>query len=177
VNIQCLKQFPQLLSLTFEDSELKMNDCELILSLIPSLEHFQIVGGTDLADGLRWERLIQMKLLYLKKFEFAVCGNTEIEDSNNVQSLITSFQTPFWIQEKHWFVVCYYFKQSTNYSLYSLPICKLNVRFYPHKDKVSCSTYPDFNHDQTLTDNVHEMQLNLTNLMTIDDENEKVTIN
>lgn len=176
VDIHCLKTSSQLISLTFEDSELQMNDCEFLLSLTPSLEHFQIVGGTDLADGFRWEKFIQMKLLYLKKFQFAVCGNMEFDDLKNVQSLITSFQTPFWIEEKNWFVVCYYFKQSANYSIYSLPICKLNVRFYPHKDKVSYSTYPGFKNDQILTDNVNEMQLNLTNLMAVDDGDETVMI-
>ena len=170
--------YPQLISLSFEDCELDMNHCELILSLIPSLEYLHIIGGTDLSNGSRWEEFIQKKLLNLKTFQFAFCGNTEIlfEDLSDVQSLIVSFQTPFWIEIKQWFVVCYYFKDSANYSLYSLPICKSNVRFYPQKDKISCSTYRDLNTDMSMTDNVQQMQLNLSSLMANQNQNEKVFI-
>lgn len=166
--ISSTKTYPQLISLTFEDSVLNMDDCQSILSLSPSLESFHIVGGTNLVDGLRWEQFIQTKLLHLKTFQFAFCGNSDEinDDASNVGLLITSFQTSFWLQMKRWFVVCYYFKQSTNFSLYSLPICKANVRFYPHRDKISCSTHPNLNEEASSRNNVHEMQLNLTNLMT-----------
>jgi len=171
--------YSQLISLTLEDSELHMDECEIVLSLTPSLEHLHIVGGTNLFDGFHWEKFIQTKLKKLNQFEFAFCGDTKfiLEDSSDIESLITSFRTPFWIENKHWFVVCYYFKDSTNYSLYSLPICKSNVRLYPHKNKISCSTYPNFSNDIKLTDNVHEMQLNLTNLMDEHDGTEKVSYN
>ncbi|CAF3779503.1 unnamed protein product [Rotaria sp. Silwood1] len=167
-----LISYPQLISLTFDDSELNMNECQLILSLTPSLEHFHIVGGTNLNNGLCWEQFIQKKLLKLTKFEFAFCGDTNVifKDSIQVESLISSFRTPFWINNKHWFVVCYYFKESAKYSLYSLPICKSKVRYYPHKDKISCSTYSNFYNDVSMTDNVHEMQLNLTDLMAHHDQ-------
>ena len=167
--------FPQLISLTFEDSVLDMDDCQMILSLTPSLEYFQIVGGTNLVDGTRWEQFIQTKLVHLKQFQFAFCGTAEgiNDEASNVGTLITSFQTPFWLQIKRWFVVCYYFKQSENFSLYSLPICKANVRFYPHRDKISCSTHPDLNQDESSRNNVREMQLNLTNLMANNEEEEE----
>lgn len=162
-----MNTYPQLISLTFEDSVLTMDDCQVILALTPSLQSFHIVGGTNLVDGLRWEEFIRTKLLNLKIFQFAFCGTSDEinDDASNVGSLITSFQTPFWLQVKHWFVVCYYFKQSANFSLYSLPICKANVRFYPHRDKISCSTHPNLNEEASSRNNVHEMQLNLTNLM------------
>ncbi|CAF1200220.1 unnamed protein product [Rotaria sordida] len=166
-DIDSLISYPQLISLTFDDSELNVNECQLILSLTPSLEYLHIVGGTNLSNGFCWEKFIQKKLLKLNKFEFAFCGTTDVrvEDSINVESLITSFRTPFWIDNKHWFVVCYYFKDSANYSIYSLPICKSKVRFYPHEDKITCSTYSNFYNDVSMTDNVREMQLNLTDLM------------
>ncbi len=178
-DIDCSMPYSQLISLTLEDSELHMDECEIVLSLTPSLEHLHIVGGTNLFDGFHWEQFIQRKLKKLNQFEFAFCGDTNLilDDSNDIESLITSFRTPFWIENKHWFVVCYYFKDSTNYSLYSLPICKSNVRLYPHKNKISCSTYSNFSNDITLTDNVHDMQLNLTNLMDEHDGTEKVSYN
>ncbi|CAF2850623.1 unnamed protein product [Rotaria sp. Silwood2] len=172
-----LISYPQLISLTFDDSELNMNECQIILSLTPSLEHFHIVGGRSLSNGLCWEEFIKKKLLKLNKFEFAFCGDTDVifEDSIKVESLMTSFRTPFWIDNKHWFVVCYYFKNSAKYSLYSLPICKSKVRYYPHKDKISCSTYSNFYNDVSMTDSVREMQLNLTNLMAYHDQDVKNT--
>lgn len=159
--------YPQLISLTFEDSELNMKEFQKLLSLTPSLEHLHIIGGTDLFNGLSWEQFIQKSLIRLEKFDFAFCGNAELtsEDTINVESLINSFRTPFWIEKKRWFVIYYYFKGSSNYSLYSLPICKSRVKFYPNQDKISCSTYPNFSYDPSMTDNVQEMQLNLTNLM------------
>ncbi|CAF4086740.1 unnamed protein product [Rotaria magnacalcarata] len=135
--------YPQLTSLTFDDSELHMDEFQLLLSLTPSLQHLHIVGGIDLFDA-------------------------------DVEALITSYRTPFWIENKHWFVICYYFKKSANYSLYSLPICKTKVKFYPHEDKISCSTDSKFYNDASMTDNVHEMQLNLTDLMAHYDRNAKV---
>ena len=176
-DINPLISYPQLISLTFESSELNTNECRLILSLTPSLEHLYIVGGIDLSNGSYWEEIIQKKLLNLNKFEFAFCGNVDIlvQDSFHIESLLTSFRTPFWIETKRWYVICYYFKDSSNYSLYSLPICKSNVRFYPHKDKISCSTYSNFYNDISMTDNIHEMQLNLTDLMAHHDEDEKVS--
>jgi hypothetical protein len=164
--------YQQLSSLTFDDCELDMNECELLLSLTPSLEYLQINGGTNLVDGSRWEQFIQKKLLKLNQFQFALCGHTVdiYEDLVDIESLINSFRTPFWLENKRWFVVCYYFKDSAKYSLYSLPICKSNVRFSPQKDKITCSTYSNLMNDVTITDNVHEMQLNLTDLMINNDE-------
>lgn len=177
-SVDSLITYSHLVSLTFDDSELDMNECELILSLTPSLEHFHIIGGSNLSDGYRWEKFIQKKLLKLNQFEFAFCGNSDIilDNGMNVEALITCFQTKFWIEIKQWFVVCYYFKNTANYSLYSLPLCKSNVRFYPKKDKISCSTYENIDSDKSITDNIHEMQLNLTNLMAINDDDE-VSIN
>ncbi|CAF3410965.1 unnamed protein product [Rotaria socialis] len=167
--------YPQLTSLAFDDSELHMDEFELLLSLTPSLQHLHIVGETDLFDGACWEKFIQKHLKNLNRFEFAFCGNTDYEFNNptDVESLITSYRTPFWIENKHWFVICYYFKKSASYSLYSLPICKTKVRFYPHEDKITCSTHSTLYNDASMTDNVHEMQLNLTNLMAHYDRNAK----
>ncbi|CAF0828893.1 unnamed protein product [Adineta steineri] len=126
--IDCSIRYLPLISLSFNDSKLNMDNCELLLCLFPLLEHFHIVGGDYFFDGFRWEKLIQKNLLKLKKFEFAFCGNTSMlwTNSNDIESLITPFRTPFWIEYKQWFVVCCYFIDTTNYTLYSLPICKSN---------------------------------------------------
>ena len=72
--------------------------------------------------------------------------------------------------------MCYCFKGSTSYNIYSLPICKATVRLYAHKDKLLCSTYDNFDNDASITDNVHEMQLNLTSLMAHNNETDEVCV-
>lgn len=168
--------YPQLTSLTFDDCTLDMNQCEWFLPLIPSLEELLIVGGTNLNDGLRWEQLIQNRLTRLNKFEFAFSGDVDPlpDDAINADTLIVSHQTAFWLKIKQWFVVYYYFKDSCTYSLYSLPICKCNVRFYPKKDKIFSSTYPRIHTDVIMTDRIHEMQLNLTSLMAARSDTDEV---
>ncbi|CAF0755239.1 unnamed protein product [Adineta ricciae] len=159
--------YTQLISLTLNDSELDMNGCESLLSVVPSLEHFRIIGGSQLCDGLFWENLIKKNLLKLTKFEFGLPGEAPLllNDSSEIQKLIASFRTAFWLEVKQWFVTCYYFKSSSSYCLYSLPICKSNVKLFANKDKLSYSTYSYFSQDISMTDNINEMQLNLTKLM------------
>jgi len=76
-----------------------------MLSLTPSLIYFKFVStGTILdsnADGHYWERLIQAKLSLLKNFEFFFTYemNAIKETMPTLDSLITSFQTPFWIED------------------------------------------------------------------------------
>ena len=168
--------YPQLTSLTFDDCTLDMNQCEWLLPLTPSLEQLHIVGGTDLNDGLRWEQLIQNRLKKLNKFEFAFSGDVDPlpDDAVNADTLIVSHRSAFWLKIKQWFVVCYYFKDSYTYSLYSLPICQCNVRFYPKKDKIFSSTYPRIHTDVIMTDRIHEMQLNLISLMKARSDSDEV---
>ena len=168
--------YPQLTSLVLDDCTMDMSHCEWILPLTPSLEHLLLVGGTNLNDGLRWEQLIRTQLKRLRKFEFAFSGETHLlpDDAVNVDPLIVSFRTAFWLEIKQWFVVYYYFKDSSTYSLYSLPICRCNVRFYPKRDKIFSSTYPKIHRDVIMTDRIHEMQLNLTSLVTARNDSEEV---
>ena len=171
--------YTQLISLTLNDSGLNMNGCELLLSAVPSLEYFRLIGGSELCNGLFWENLIQKKLLKLTKFEFGLPGEASLtlNDSSEIQTLVSSFRTPFWLEVKQWFITCYYFKSSSSYCLYSLPICKSNVKLFANKDKLFYSTYPYFSQDISMTDNVNEMQLNLTKLIAGDkDDDNQATI-
>ncbi|CAF1136605.1 unnamed protein product [Adineta ricciae] len=169
--------YTQLISLTLNDSELDMSGCELLLSVVPSLEYFRIIGGSQLCDGSFWENLIKKQLLKLTKFEFGLPGEASLtlNNSSEVQTLIASFRTAFWLEVKQWFVTCYYFKSSSSYCLYSLPICKSNVKLFPNKDKLFYSTYSYFSQDISMTDNIKEMQLNLTKLMAGDKDDQATT--
>lgn len=164
--------YPQVLSLTLHDTELDRNGCEFILSKLPSLEYFYIMGGDGLADGSFWEKIIKTILLNLKTFEFAFWGDTNIpiENSNDLESAVVSFRTSFWLEEKHWYAVCYYFRQMDNYSIYSLPISKSNINFYSNKEKILYSTRPNWTVNSLMVNKVRDMTINLTKLMNLDNK-------
>jgi hypothetical protein len=118
--------FPQLRSLTIEELNATMKQLEALLSLTPSLVYLKLIGGERMIDGKRWEEFIQINLSQLQKFEFFfnVLYPTE-KTLEDLELMVASFQTPFWIEHKKWFVNCdYKILYSTTIHLYSLPICK-----------------------------------------------------
>ncbi|CAF1387673.1 unnamed protein product, partial [Adineta steineri] len=53
-------------------------------------------------DGSRWKEFIQMKLPLLSTFQFWFLNSRDFNsNSGTVESLIASFQTPFWIENKN----------------------------------------------------------------------------
>jgi hypothetical protein len=76
---------------------MSMNQMEQFLLNLPCLTHLtlDVIGSTDLADGHRWQRLSVGLIIFNFKFKVIV---------NNIQQMLDSFRTPFWIQEKRWYV-------------------------------------------------------------------------
>ncbi|CAF4662720.1 unnamed protein product, partial [Rotaria sp. Silwood2] len=67
-------------------------------------------GNEDLCDGLRWQMLVSHIKMFNFKFQlFSQFGRAK------QQEILSSFSNPFWIIEKHWFVV---FNQ---YEIYTVP--------------------------------------------------------
>ncbi len=116
-------------SLTIYRCEQLNKDLEYILSLTPSLIHFKFVStGTKLdwnGNGHYWQRLIQTNLPLLKKFQFFISYNmlNSQESIPSLDLLITSFQTPFWIEDKRWFVTSDYVMYIRSSRLYTTPVC------------------------------------------------------
>ncbi|CAF1258779.1 unnamed protein product [Rotaria sp. Silwood1] len=104
-----------LTSLSINDcSDLKMDEIESLLSLLPMLKYLRLLGQRysidhQFFDGSRWEELIQSKLPLLNQFHFWFYNSQDF-DSNRatVESLIAPFQTPFWLKNKNWFIKCDY---------------------------------------------------------------------
>lgn len=117
--------FPQITSLTLENSDTSIDDLELFLSLTPSLVYFKLVGQC-LFNGQRWEEFIQINLPHLNQFEFFVDSMQSYEQiRGNLETIIQSFQSPFWIEHKKWFVGCEYDGSPLRkLQIYSLPVCK-----------------------------------------------------
>ena len=155
--------YPQLTSLTLEDCDLTMTMIESLFFLTPSLVHLTIKGiGGDFFDGARWERLFQIKLPNLSKFEFAFQSNIGMNcDTADFEAIIAPFQTKFWLEIKHWYVSAVGVKNSSYVNLYSIPDCAPKISFHPRRNKVSRSTVPSNIREIITMNSVRELTLNL----------------
>jgi hypothetical protein len=171
-----LIRFRQLTSLTITDNRESVHDVESFLLLTPSLVHLKLVGGKTMLDGKRWEQFIEINLQQLNKFEFYFIESRLTDQTpTDVELIIASFQTLFWIQRKKWFVTCECLTQypKTIY-LSSIPYCTSSVNYTPKSEKISLSTYPiTTDDDLPMIDRITVLWLNL-NQATADDLEKKV---
>lgn len=166
----------KLKSLSFGACFMRMKELLILLSFTPTLVHMKLIIWTDLTDsvidGRRWEYFISKNLLSLKEFEFFFddLNYVNYDSLVDIQSYIESFQTPFWLKEKQWYVVCDYIKVLSIVRLYSLPICNSLLTYYTNLKKISCSTeIPNDNHIH-LNHRVNELNLNLNETIEANDE-------
>ncbi|CAF1661319.1 unnamed protein product [Rotaria magnacalcarata] len=108
-NFESFPVLPQLTSLVLKiDDEnnsfvstdnwiLSMNTFEFFLSKLPRLRHLVLNGQAHVSiiDGRRWEILA----IDLVTFNF----NFKLE-INQIEQILETFRTPFWIERKRWFV-------------------------------------------------------------------------
>ncbi|CAF0748325.1 unnamed protein product [Adineta steineri] len=159
-----------LTSLTVKDSHLQMNQLELLLPLTPSLINLQLIGTVSssdtILDGSRWEHFIQTKLPLLQNFVFFLRSKTEKNlNSTNIESLIDKFRTMFWLKEKSWFVTCNYIDKTRTLRLYTIPICDTYLTYESNSDKIVSTTSNDTENETVIMNNVHEIEINLTQTM------------
>jgi hypothetical protein len=137
-----------------------MNDIERMMSNLPHLKHLELIANSnnDVADGHRWQ--IKVKSLVTFKFMFNLLVELKSQD-------LHSFRTPFWLEEKRWFVaythkrlvsVPHFIATETDED-FRLPLDSTvpdNIIFYEHIDTLQLREIPDndhhyFAHVQTLT--------------------------
>ncbi|CAF4670363.1 unnamed protein product [Rotaria sp. Silwood1] len=162
--------YEQLRSLILIDSRMTMNELISLLSLTPSLIYLKIICLPDsfdtIANGSRWEQFISANLPLLHKFEFFFTNMYNVYYiSRDVQLLISRFQTPFWLEEKHWFVICDYIDYLNQIMLYTAPLCSTDFTYECQANKISYSTLITIETDAAITENVHTINLTLTKLM------------
>ena len=156
--------FPQITSFTFTNATLLLERLELMLSLMPSLNHFKLVGDGDYVDGERWEHFIQTQLPLLMKFNifinhFYIARRTPAY----VESIMASYRTPFWLEQKKWFVTCEYCTDELpRINLFSMPICVSSLKYKSKATTVSLTTV-DVSHENAfaLMDNVTTVQIDV----------------
>ena len=127
------KFYPQLTSLSLYDDNIyrPWNEFQLILSLTPSLTYLKVIvqlSDRSHFDGSKWESCIVSRLPHLNRFEFFFSehnvNNCNLVDLN---SCMTGYRTPFWIETKRWRVACTYEATLHRMIVYSTPICVTSI--------------------------------------------------
>ncbi|CAF3271021.1 unnamed protein product, partial [Rotaria sp. Silwood2] len=160
-------KFTQLNSLSFENLSTKIEILESLLLLIPSLNHFKLIGNGNFLDGNRWEQFIQVNLPFLNKFEFYLEQTRDIDyNHTDIESIIKLFQTLFWLEYKKWFVKCEYkINLPRSILLYSIPICISSMIYQIESTINSLSTY-DIKYDKNLSimNNIKTIQIDFSKI-------------
>jgi hypothetical protein len=110
---------------------------------MPNLHRLKVDLPDMYIDGKTWEQIIEIYLPKLKIFQFRM--NDELDCDNNkeqqIDEILNSFRSQFWVNNHQWFVQCDWNPYSSNIFLYSLPYAFDN--FYFQFPILSKSTCPD----------------------------------
>ena len=119
--------FVQLKSLIIEEMDSSMNELESFLLLTPSLSYLKLMGTVDRFDGKRWEDFVQVNLPYLNQFKFDLfCLDMMEETHEDLERILQSFRSSFWIEHKKWFIAMKFYNQLSNrIKIYSIPMGKI----------------------------------------------------
>ena len=135
--------YQQLNSLTINDMKITMDKLEYLLSFLPSLTHLDLTSPGKPFEFVqrlsRWEEFVRLRLPRLSKFEFCIfCYSADWE---KFEALITAFRTPFWLEEKRWFVTCQFRDDWTSsFTVFTSPEPSNNFYQNEHNfDKILCS--------------------------------------
>jgi hypothetical protein len=79
-----------------------------LLHNVPNLYHLTIDAMQIIINGHVWEKLIIEHLIKLKVFRLNMSFNFPNDDSKEqrIDELLNTFRTPFWLEERRWFVRC-----------------------------------------------------------------------
>jgi hypothetical protein len=145
------KSHQQLNSLTLNDMQMTMDKLESFLSLLPSLIHLNLTSSGKPFEFVqrlsRWEKFVPVRLPRLSQFEF--CIFCYCSDWENFDVLIDAFRTPFWLEEKRWFVTCQFRDDWTSsFTVFTSP--EPSIQCYPEEnrfDRITCSNSTITGHD------------------------------
>ena len=112
-------------------SNVTFNEIGLLFQWMPKLKQltFIAIRGMRFVHGNQWESLIRMYLSDLKQFHFAIHPNLQ---HHYISQNLSTFQTPFWLEEKQWIIHCNYYSY-VDYHLGNL--CRTNFYTLPYCDE------------------------------------------
>ena len=110
--------------------------CEIVSST-PYLLHLRVnissFSYSEIICGQSLEKFLHTHLSHLIKFQFSfTCHRQEC----SLPSIIESFQTPFWLNDKHWIVHCDFVFRSSETILYT-PSLNINT----DKNVIRCTNF------------------------------------
>lgn len=130
---------------------------------MPSLYQLKVDLPDMYIDGNTWEQIIQMYLPKLKRFQFRM--NDEFDDNDTVNKeqqiddILESFQSPFWLDKYKLSVQCDWNSYSNNIFIYSLPYAFDNFYFQSpliSKSTEHCDNSYNYVHRLTFKTNLSE---------------------
>lgn len=169
------RKFDHLVSLSLVIKDfINMENIESLLLCLPSLTHLRLIFNeqlcdTSLLDGSRWENFIETKLPLLNRFEFSFLSNSFNQShSTTVESLITPFQTLFWLETKQWIIKCddgYSEQHGWIFHIYSIPIVIDSFRYPDRPCSVLHSKLNIAGRNEIITVNAHRLYLYVSEMM------------
>ncbi|CAF3919637.1 unnamed protein product [Rotaria sordida] len=127
------------------------------LSFLTLLKQLEIKGlyceENMYTDGHRWENFIQEYLPQLKIFKFFF---TRWDRHINIEVVIASFMTNFWLIEKKWFVTCDHKVNEGILYIYTVPYMKNKLKYLTSCQRISTAKINDTSNIRQLI--LHEIK-------------------
>ncbi len=125
----------------------RSNDSEIVYTSLSHLSQLENLAVYDSAwaspspDGQKWEKLIVSSLPLLEKFQFCFKFWKDTCLTSDLNRIISTFSTPFYLEEKRWFIRCdTHYQQFSSAILYSLPFAFERFEVITHSFDKSIST-------------------------------------
>lgn len=134
------------LHLSFDCS---LNVLQHLLQNLPDLQHLTLETSNIHMDGTQWEELISTYLLHLQilRFKMRFSPSVGAHKEEQIDALLDSFRTKFWVEERRWFVRCHWYASDDQYSLDFIDLFTLPYMFKEFLSYTGCilakSTWSD----------------------------------
>ncbi|CAF5129722.1 unnamed protein product, partial [Rotaria sp. Silwood1] len=116
-----------------------------ILQHMPNLYDLKLDLINIYLNGYEWENLFVLNLPNIKIFQFRMhLKFSKINLEQQINEILNSFQSSFWLEEHQWFVRCEW-NSSNSGIIYTLPYA-FNYMFYlnQHSSKSTCRNEQDY---------------------------------
>ncbi|CAF2388431.1 unnamed protein product [Rotaria sp. Silwood2] len=111
------------------------------LSQLTSLSIYDAAWESSAPDGQIWEKLITSSMPLLDNFEFYFKFWRDFNLTSDMNRIVSTFSTPFYLQEKSWFIQCDAHRRQFSIAiLYSLPFAFEHFEIVTHSFDESIST-------------------------------------
>ncbi|UJR24773.1 hypothetical protein I4U23_006147 [Adineta vaga] len=145
---------------------------QVLLRKTPNLIHLTIESISIEIDGQEWQELISKYLTQLQTFNFKMNYTLEENDDTieeEIDKIINTYRTPFWIEQHQWFVRCFGFvkEEYTYIHLHTLPYRFQSFHLGTNENFLFKSTCPK-DEDYSIYNHVHKLEYDCNFLEDID---------